>query len=189
MANVVSIDTEITLIDVNGIQESNVEEIRHRAAIAGYVTDAITRQGIWGAIVEIVGQNLRTQTRNDGFFYFRDLPTGQYSLNLAASHLGSRYGIATVLNVMVQNAADGRPIFDPKANIPLPPTRLTGQVKRSDNNQAIATAIIQVLGSEAQILTDKNRLFSLSGIQAGKPTIKVSAKGFVTATQQVIMTA
>ncbi len=166
-----------------------MEEIRHRAAIAGYVTDAITRQAIWGAIVEIVGQNLRTQTRNDGFFYFIDLPTGQYSLNLSASHLGSRYGIATVSNVMVQNAADGRPIFDSKANVLLPPTRLTGQVKRSDNNQAIATAIIQVLGSEAQTLTDKNGLFTLSGIPAGKPTIKVSAKGLTTVTQQVIMTA
>ncbi|MEH1969379.1 hypothetical protein [Nostoc sp.] len=102
--------------------------IKHRAAIAGYVTDAITSGGILGATVEVVAKNLRTQTREDGFFYFVDLEKGQYDLSVLVPQ-GSRiyYGgsdekpTATIPGVIVQG--DGKPIFDLKANVALSPIR------------------------------------------------------------------
>jgi hypothetical protein len=164
-----------------------VEEIRHRLVIAGSVTDTITGQRIADAVVEVGEQNLHTQTGEDGSFYFIDLPTGSYTLNLSVPGSGSRYGTATVPNVTVQNATNGRPIFDPNANVQLPPTRLVGQVKRIDNDQPIANAMIQLRGSEAQTLTDKQGRYVLLGLQAGTPTIQVSVKGFVTSTQKVTL--
>lgn len=167
---------------------SEPEKIHHRAAIAGTVTDAITQQSIQGAVVEIEGQNLRTLTREDGSFYFIDLPRGKYNLKVSAPKLGSRYGTANIPEVTVQDDHNGRPIFDLKAQVKLPPTRLVGQLKRSDNNQPIARAIVQLRGSETQTLTDKEGRYTLLGLQAGKLNVQVSAKGFQPETQKVTLT-
>jgi Carboxypeptidase regulatory-like domain/CarboxypepD_reg-like domain len=174
----------IPLDSVALISRLAVEQIRHRVAIAGSVTDAITEQRIAGAVVEVVGQNLQTQTREDGSFYFIDLPDGQYTLKVSAPNLGSRYGTANVANVTVKDE-NGRLIFDSQANVKLSPTRLIGQVKRSDNNQPIANALVQLRGSETQTLTNKEGRYVLSGIQASQPRVQVSVNGFVTQIQQV----
>jgi len=102
--------------------------IKHRAAIAGYVTDAITRKGISGVVVKVIGINQSTLTREDGFFYFVDLEKGQYDLSVLVRQ-GSRidYGgsddkpTATIPGVIVQG--DGKPIFDLKANVALSPIK------------------------------------------------------------------
>lgn len=91
-------------------------------------------------------------------------------------------------NVTVKDE-DGRPIFDPQANVKLFPTRLVGQVNRSDNNQPIDNALVQLRGSEIQTLTDKEGRYVLSGIQASSPRVQVSLKGFVTSIQKVELTA
>ncbi len=166
-----------------------MDEIRHRAAIAGHITDAISGKGIPEAVVNVIGQNQCTLTVREGFYYFIDLPAGQYGLSAAAPHLGTRYGTASVSDVAVADDADGRPIFAPKANLPLPPTRLVGQVRRSDNDQVIVKATVQLRGSKARTLTDNLGQYILSGLQKGNPTVQVSAPGFATATQTVTLTA
>ncbi len=174
--------------------------IKHRAAIAGHVTDAITSEGILGAAVEVVGKNLRTQTREDGFFYFVDLEKGQYDLSvLVPQRSRSCYGgsdnepTGMITGVTVES--DGKPIFDQKANVALSPTSLVGLVKRSDNALPIPNAIVKLLGSEIQTLTHKDGKYLLSGVPAGNYTIQVSAKDigtnkeFATQTQLVTFTA
>ncbi len=176
-----------------------MEEIRHLAAIAGYVTNEISSKGIPAAVVEVVGQNLRTKTQNDGFFYFIDLPVGNYFLKISAPDLGTRYGeveisdvavqTETIENVTLENITVIKPILDPKANVQLSPTSLVGEVKRSDNDEAIAQAVIRLLGSEAQTLTDNEGKYGLYDLRESKPSVQVSATGFVTATQTVPLTA
>jgi hypothetical protein len=168
---------------------SVIEILRHRAAIAGYVTDALTKLVIPGAVAELITQNLKTQTSEDGFFYFLDLAPGSYTLDVSVPSLGSRYGTASVPNVAVQNDTDGRPIFDAKTNVALTPTRLTGHVIQSSNGQPIKGATVKILGSEEKALSDKDGRYDLSGIQAGTPNVQASAAGYAAAAQKVTLTA
>ncbi|MEB3180874.1 MAG: carboxypeptidase regulatory-like domain-containing protein [Nostocaceae cyanobacterium] len=159
----------------------NSEQIRHKVAIAGCVIDAVTKQAIQGAAVEIKGKNLLTLTREDGSFYFQDLPNGSYNLDIWAANLGSRYGVASVTDVSVPNL---------EVKVQLQPTRLVGQIQRQDNNLPIAKAIVKVRGSELQTFTDKDGRYILScEMQKGSPTIEIYAKGFSTEIQKVTLTA
>lgn len=168
---------------------SVVDTVRHRAGIAGYVTDAQSGNALAGVVVKISAQDLRTLTRADGFFYFLDLQPGEYTLDVEAPDLGSRYGAANVPGVVVQNEADGRPVFDVKANMALPPTMVTGKVTRSADGQPLENAVVQVLGSEEKAVTDKNGNYVLSPLQAGMPNVQVSATGYVAVIQKVTLTA
>jgi hypothetical protein len=164
-----------------------VEIVRRKAAIAGSVTDAITGLAIPGAVVKITTKNLEREAGPDGFFYFPDLRAGTYTLTVSAPLLGSRYGVTKVTGVTVQNAADGRPIFNIKANVRLLPTRVTGTVTRSSDGQPLPKAIVRVLGCETKCQTDQNGKYVLTGLYAGAPTVQASAAGRTTAAKKVAL--
>ncbi|MGV0025330.1 carboxypeptidase-like regulatory domain-containing protein [Phormidesmis priestleyi] len=166
----------------------SVEEIRHHVAIAGSLTDATSGRAIAGAIVEIVDPALQTLTREDGGFYFIDLPVGLYSLNVSAPSFNTRYGVVTGLTIAVQNTVEGRPIFDSKARVKLTPTALVGRVTRADNNQPIERAIVQLRWTTIQTLTDQEGRYTLSGLLSSASTVQASAKGFSTSIQKVVLT-
>ncbi len=168
---------------------SSVELIRHRAAICGYVSDAVSGTGLAGATVELLPNGLQTETGADGFYYFLDLPDGLYTLHATALGFGSRYGMATNSGVAVASDSAGRPVFDPKGNLGLPPTRLAGQVQRSDTLAAIAYAEVRLCASNAKTLSNKLGQYAHSAVEAGTQTVQVSAPGFATNSQAVTLTA
>ena len=139
--------------------------IKHRAAIGGYVTDAITGKGIPGITVEVLEKILSTLTREDGFFYFLDLEKGTYKLNiLVPQEWRSRYRQTDITPIIVKvdyGQEDAKPNFDPNANVKLSPTSLHGIV--TNKNIPLPKAIVKLLGSEIQTLTDDNGKFILSG--------------------------
>jgi hypothetical protein len=184
-AEPVSVSTPALSLEEKPIAET----IRHRAAIAGYVTDAHTGQTISGALVELAGQNLQTETRADGFYYFLDLPAGQYEVNVTIPRLKIVYGTTSVASVDVKNDPAGRPLFDTKANIGIKSTTLVGQVKRSDNDQPIEKAKVELRGSAARASTDREGRYALFGLQKGEPTVRVSAAGYEPISQKVTLIA
>ena len=164
-------------------------KIIHRASICGYVRDAETNATIAGATVEIVGRNAQTRSRDDGFYHFLDVPDGAYTLHAAAPMLGSRYADVTVANVVVASQADGRPSFDPRGNLNLPPTRLSGHVQRSGTLAPIARAEVRLRAAGVRTLSDDLGHYVLSPAQAGEQTVQVSAPGFAAGSQRVALTA
>jgi hypothetical protein len=166
-----------------------VATIRHRAAISGYVSDAVSGAGIAGAVVTLEGQDQQTRTHADGFYYFLDLANGAYTLHAEAPALGSRYGSVTATGVSVASDSVGRPLFDPKGNLALPPTRLTGLVRRSDNLAPIAYADVQLRASRVTSKSNKLGQYVLSAVEAGTQTMQVTALGFTTISQPVSLIA
>lgn len=178
----------------NSISEEIIS-ITHRAAIAGHITDAITGKGISGAVVEVVGTNLSTLTREDGFYYFLDLKKeeGPYELEILVPKESRRiYGgsddepTTKIQGIGVES--DGKPVFDLKANVALYPTRLVGSVKRSDNQPLVHKAIVKLRGSDLQTLTGDKGQYLLSGLPSGvKLSIRVSGTEIATTSQEVTL--
>ena len=168
---------------------SSLEIIHHRAAICGYVSDADSGDGIAGATVELIAEDLQVQTRADGFYTFLDLPDGSYTLHAQAPQLGSCYGTVTAPGVTVASDGAGRPLLDPKGNLGLPPTRLTGLVKRSDNLAPIAYAEVRLRASNVSAKSSKLGQYALSAVQAGTQTVQVTAPGFTAVSQSVTLNA
>ncbi len=162
---------------------------RHRAAICGYVRDAQSGTGIPGATVEIVGAGARTETRADGFYYFVDLADGSYTLRAAAPALSRRYASVTVAGVTVASDAAGRPAFDPKGNLGLPPTRLSGRVQRAGSLAPIARAEVRLRASGEKTMSNNLGQYQLSAIEAGTQTVQISAAGFAAKPQSVTLNA
>lgn len=163
---------------------SNIKLVS-KASIAGVVTDEQTGYPLSNVDVQIAGSNWQTKTGNDGFYFFYNLPQGNYSIVAVARDEGSKYGQVTVSGVVVSSNINETPLFDAKANIALSPTRLQGTVKRSIDGVAITGALIRVVGSESQTISASNGNFSLTGLYEGKPNIRISATGFTTVVKTV----
>lgn len=168
--------------------------IRHRAAIAGHITDGVNGKGIPCVEVKLEGKNVHTLTGEDGFYYFLDLEKGEYQLNIFVPKDSRRiYGgsddkpTTSIQGIGVES--DGKPVFDLKANVALYPTRLGGSVKSIDNQNPVPHAIIKLRGSEIQTLSDKDGKYLLSGFPAGTYTIQVFAEGFQIASELVAIAA
>jgi Carboxypeptidase regulatory-like domain len=166
-----------------------LETVRHRAAICGYVRDASSGAGIPGAAVEIVGVNARTETRADGFYYFADLPNGSYTLRARAPALSRSYTGVTVAGVVVGSDAAGRPVFDPKGDLGLSPTRLSGRVQRAGSLAPIARAEVRLRASGERTMSNNLGQYQLSAIEAGTQTVQISAAGFAAKAQSVTLNA
>jgi len=57
---------------------------QEKGGISGKVVDKINQQPVIGAVVEIIGLNLKTGTDDNGFFYFESVSQGKYSFRFSS---------------------------------------------------------------------------------------------------------
>lgn len=194
---------------------SELTIIRRAVSIAGMVTDSVTGRPIGGALIEIVtgpaaflsmratlardpawerqAERLdRRRSRPDGLYAFSDLPPGSYELRVSAPGQGSRYGAASLPAVLVttEREPSGRIRLAP-ADAALAPTRLSGRVLRGDTSprQPAVGARVRLRGDTTVVRTAADGRFTLSGLNAGSPTLEVVAQGYQTLTRAVTLTA
>jgi len=132
----------------------------------------------------------RTSTRRDGSYWFPDLPSGLYRLEVGVPRLGSRYGTAQTGSIRVWATRDpsGRIKLDP-AGVTLSPTRIAGRVTNQIDNQPVAGATVRLRGDTRVMRTDADGRYLLAGLVQGTPTVEVSARTFVTATRATSLAA
>jgi Carboxypeptidase regulatory-like domain len=147
------------------------EIFRHRASIAGRVTDAQTGKPLPGVRVEITA-GPEVFTAGDGFFCFLNLPAGSYTLTASLPRSGSRYGTKSA-QVTLGHAGDTLETVD----LALPATTVKGKVK-DQSGQAVKMAEVSVQGSGESAWSDALGNYALNGVEAGARRIAVSARGF-----------
>ena len=176
-----------------------LKPIRHQVALAGQVSDAQTGQVIPGARVELTplsgtfktrialqalqyGEQWqamterpdRTQTANDGSFYFLDLADGRYTLTVSLLGAGTRYGLA---QSTVAVSRQGDRIQRATADMALPATTVKGQITNSEG-APVVMAKVQIAGSSESNFSDSQGTYLLAGLQSGQRMVTVLAQGY-----------
>jgi hypothetical protein len=181
---------------------------RHRVAIAGRVLDAATGKPVAAAAVSITtmpeaferklalaslahGNRWdalkqrpdRTSTRDDGLFYFLDLPDGAYGLTASLPGQGNRYGTAQEpATVARDKQGDTRIAF---VNLTLQATGVTGKITAAGQKSGVMLAEVRVRGSGERTFSDVQGQYLLAGVEPGKRTILVSAQGYKAKSQSI----
>jgi hypothetical protein len=143
----------------------------------------------------------RTQTALDGWFYFTDLPMGQYQLEATLPSAGWRYG-KTVLAAEVKDLERKLPLAPDfsdilKLKLELPPTTILGNVFDAKTQERIDSAKINLTESHVHTLTSRQLHqdqhgqwnYRLVAIEPALPfsTLQVSAPGYVSQQQQIAL--
>ncbi|MGK7924985.1 MAG: carboxypeptidase regulatory-like domain-containing protein [Spirulina sp.] len=181
--------------------------VNPQIAIAGRVLDKETQKPLSGARVEIVKMPKRFDdilklkalqygsewekmrdrgdrkiTARDGYFYFTNLPEGEYLLETSLPTNGSRYGKVRK-NVKVSSTVNDI-IPTTMTNIVLVSTGIKGAITDANEpNKAIVNAKIQIQGSRESTFSDSKgnyRLLGLESSESGQRTVTliISAIGY-----------
>lgn len=165
--------------------EGQTISLNHQVSIVGKVSNDQTGKAIGGAWVEItampaqfdrqrqlkslkygtVWQQMveridRKLTASDGFFYFADLPAGDYTLKVSVPGMATRYGTKEV-SAIVPELDTNKQILQ----IALTPTTIKGKITNSDN-QPVAMARVQLADSLESNLSDSEGNYLLWGLEA-----------------------
>jgi hypothetical protein len=189
---------------------SNWQIAQHRVAIAGRVIDGGTAKPITDAVVllskmpavfeqkiamsslvygkrwKAMQQRLdRTRSREDGLFYFLDLPDGIYNLSASIPSYGNRYGNAQQPAVVSRNKkGEGKITF---VNLTLPPTAVSGKITSPGHKTGVVLAEVRVKGSGERTFSNEEGQYTVAGIEPGKRVLLVSAQGYRPQSQPVTL--
>lgn len=182
--------------------------VRHRAAVAGRLTDAESGKPLAGARVEITAappelaarlivqaeqfgarwaameeRPDRARTAADGHFHFLDLPAGDYTLTASLPRAGSRYGTESVAVAVTSGSLAA-------ADMALPPTTVKGRLTGpGPDNEPVALALVRVRGSGERTYSDAAGDYRLSALEKGERTVVVTARGFAAPPPQTVVLA
>jgi len=186
--------------------------IRRRVALYGNVSDAATGKPVEGARVEITlaprdfakrlalqaraagarwraleERSDRTRTAAGGHFHFLDLPVGSYTVVAYLPAAGSRYGTATSQATLTRVIEDSKETVSRMSlDLKLPATIVRGKV--TDTTGApLRLAEVGLRGGPERAVTADAGTYEISGLEAGKRTFVVSARGFKDLTQTVAL--
>jgi hypothetical protein len=189
----------------------NAMEVSRHVAIAGRVTDTVTKKPVAGAAVSITEMPValksrlaiksmqygprweamperpdRTRTAADGLFYFLDLPDGKYTIAALLTSSGKRYGSARATVTVARDAKGTVKISF--LEIGLPPTTVQGKVTGTGHRGGVVMAEIRVKGSGERAFSDAQGEYVLAGVEPGKRTVQVHVQGYRPASKLVSIT-
>ncbi|ACC80108.1 carboxypeptidase regulatory-like domain-containing protein [Nostoc punctiforme] len=188
--------------------------VNQQIAIAGKVLQGETQKNISGAIVAIIEMPEKFRailslkalqygsqwekmserpdrkiTSNDGYFYFTNLPSGEYLLEASLPTSPTRYNEVRT-KVQVSSPINGK-ISTTMADIVLSPTGIKGKITDvTDPKKLITNAKVQIQDSGDTTISDQQGNYHLIGLESPKfgernITVIVSATGYQQVLQQL----
>lgn len=153
--------------------------ISDKLAAAQWILDEEQKRGI------VVKRPDLTCTAVTGLFYFLDLADGAYTLQAMLPGAGTRYSTASLDVNVLRDAASGQ-ITLASADLALLPTGIAGQITTGADNTPVILAEVRVQGSGERVFTDQKGNYRLTGLEAGKRTLLITAPGYTPAPPQTI---
>ncbi|MHC0066386.1 carboxypeptidase regulatory-like domain-containing protein [Nostoc sp. UIC 10890] len=188
--------------------------VNQQIAIAGKVLQGETQKNISGAIVTIIEMPEKFRailslkalqfgsqwekmserpdrkiTSNDGYFYFTNLPPGEYLLEASLPTSPTRYNKARK-EVQVSSPINGK-ITATMVDIVLSPTGIKGKITDADDSKKLITnAKVQIQNSGDSTISDQQGNYRLIGLESPKSgqrniTMIVSATGYQQVSQSL----
>lgn len=184
-----------------------------QVAIAGKVIQAVTKEAMAGAVVEMiqmpakfarvlqlkalqvgdpwVGMKERGDRRiaqADGSFFFTDLPVGEYIIRASIPNSSTRYNAVEQTYQVTRNETSE--VQAAIGDLAIPPTGLQGKVFAK--KKGVAFAKIKLLGSKESTITDQTGAYRFTGLEAsgGEMTqsmFQISSPDHSTQQQSVIL--
>jgi hypothetical protein len=130
-------------------------------------------------------------TDNNGYFYFVDLPPGEYLLEASLPGSGTRYS-KVQKKVKISHSVNGKN-STMMANMVLSPTGIKGTISEvNDPKKVILNAKIQVQGSPESAISNQKGNYHLLGLESAKSgqstvTLIVFATGYQQVSQSVVI--
>ncbi len=173
--------------------------IRHRVAIAGRVINAQTQQAIANAQITLSEmpdkyrsllklkamqyefehwQKIRPDriySDQNGYYFFRDLPAGDYSLVASLPKAGTRY---SSVNRSVAIATNSETSDVVHIDLFLSPTGVQGKITAPENEKFIAK--VQIQGQQEYTFTNGDGEYLLIALESSQKesTLVISASGY-----------
>lgn len=158
-----------------------------QVAIAGKVIQAVTKEAMAGAVVEIIKMPAKFErilqlkelqagdqwgrmkergdrriTQTDGTFFFTDLPVGEYTIRAAIPRSTTRYKAVERTYQVVQN--DASELQTATGDLAILPTGLQGKILA--NQKAVPFAKIKLVGGAESTITDTTGAYRFTGLEA-----------------------
>jgi hypothetical protein len=127
----------------------------------------------WSALLERPDQ---TQTKEDGLFYFLDLPDGKYTFHVTAMNSGKRYA-STEATAVVKGEPEGN-LKTTTVKVALQPTTVKGKITGPNHKAGVVMAEVRVKGSGERTYSDAQGQYVLAAIEPGTRTVQVFAQGY-----------
>ncbi|MED4051937.1 carboxypeptidase regulatory-like domain-containing protein [Priestia megaterium] len=160
--------------------------------IAGQVVDATTKVPITNARIDIINSQGQLVTfvftNENGQYVVQDLPSDTYTVFASASNYVDQQQAALI--------REGESIFA-AVNFQLFRVTqfgtITGQITSSETQQPIQGALVEVLDAQGEVVatdrTDTFGNFTIQGLTPGTYTLRISAEGFASYIEQVVVEA
>lgn len=136
----------------------------------------------WNILAERPDQ---TYTATDGSFYFLDqpLPKGVYNLTAFMPGSGSRYGTVSEKATISRDKLGNIKLVS--IDIAMPPTTVKGSITDKNTDDPITMAEVRIQGSAKCVFSNDRGEYILTGLEAGKRTVQIFARGYKTACKTI----
>lgn len=144
--------------------------------VSGVILQANNEQPISGAKAELVGTGQSGETDGDGVFVIKQVPTGKGMLELSAD------GFSSQRKDLIVELKE-RPV----RLLLLGAGILTGTITSKGDDKPIASATVQIDGTQHAARSDSSGRYSLPSIPAGPVKVVISAAGYRTAKFDIVV--
>lgn len=134
--------------------------------VSGRVFNALNGNPIAGATVEVVDTDLKTTTDNEGLYKIEGIKVTTFTVRY--SYLDYTSAVRNFTQMIGNNLTDVNVGLTP----PAPTTIIGGRVFNALNNNPIADATVEVVGTELKTVTDSEGRYKIEGIKTTSFTVR-----------------